>query len=179
MIELQRKYPKEVERILAKYPPEFKQSAVMPLLYLAQREDGKVSRQAVADIAALTGISVTDVTSVLGFYTLFHEEGGRYFIQVCTDLPCALCGAETFLHQVCDALNIQPGETTPDGIFTVEEVKCIAACDKAPVFQVQGDGEITYHEHQTLKSALKIFEELKVRVSVKAKTEKLTPKDVV
>jgi NADH:ubiquinone oxidoreductase subunit E len=76
-------------------------------------------------------------------------------------------------------LNIQPGETTPDGIFTVEEIKCIAACDKAPVFQVQGDGEITYHEHQTLESALKIFEELKVRVSVKAKTEKLTPKDVV
>lgn len=161
MNELIQNYPHEIELILAKYPPEFRRSSVMPLLFLAQRETGKVSPQAVKDIAEIAGVSVTDVTSVMGFYTLFHEEGGRYFIQVCTDLPCALRGAGQFLQNICQALGIQPGETTPDGLFTVEEVKCIAACDKAPVFQVQGDGKICYHEHQTLESAMEVFEDLR------------------
>ncbi len=163
MNQLQQTYPTEVERILAKYPAGYLRSAIMPLLHLAQKATGTVSRQTIQDIAELAQVSPTDVTSLVGFYTLFHEEGGRYRIQVCTDMPCALRGSEAFLKQVSDALGIQPGETTPDGLFTLEEVKCIAACNRAPVFQVQGEGEIVYHEHQTLESAMQVFETLRKR----------------
>jgi NADH-quinone oxidoreductase subunit E len=159
-------YPQEVEAILARYPLEQKRSAVMPLLFLAQRATGTISVQAMEEIADICGISATDVASVVGFYTLFHDEaegGGRYRIQVCTDLPCALRGAKAFLTSLCEALGIQPGETTPDGIITVEEVKCLAACHRAPMFQLQGDGEITYHENQTVDLALALVETLRSR----------------
>ena len=91
------------------------------------------------------------------------EGGRRYRIQVCTDLPCALRGAKAFLTGLCEALGIQPGETTPDGLITVEEVKCLAACHRAPMFQLQGDGEITYHENQTVDLALALVETLRSR----------------
>lgn len=162
MNELQKRYPEDVAAILKKYPPEFRQSAVMPLLFLAQRQDGHVSDRSVTDIAGLTGLSTTDVTSVIGFYTLFHQEpGGRYRIQVCTDLPCALRGAEDFLVLLEKELGIGVGETTADGMFTIEEVKCLGACHRAPMFQIQGNGEITFHEHQTVESAMEVLAELR------------------
>jgi NADH-quinone oxidoreductase subunit E len=155
-------YADEIQKILAKYPPEHKRSAVMPLLYLAQREQGYVSAQAMADIAEILGISVTDVASIVGFYTLYYDEPhGRYHIQVCTDLPCALRGAEDFLKALCQALGIEVGQVTADGLFTIEEVKCIGACHRAPVFQVQGDGQIVFHENQTLETALAVIEALR------------------
>lgn len=158
-------YPEEVQRILAKYPPEFKRSAVMPLLYLAQRAENYVPRQALSDIAELTGISSTEVASVLGFYSLYYDQpGGRYRLQVCTDLPCALRGADAFLRALCERLGVKEGETTPDGLFTVEAVKCLAACHRAPMFQVQGDGDIVYHENQSVDLALAWVEEVRERV---------------
>lgn len=157
------KYPQEIRRILDKYPDGEKQSALMPLLYLAQRESGHISREAMEEIASILDISVTDVSSVAGFYSLFHEEaGGRYRIQVCTDLPCALRGSEQFLHGICDYLGINSGETSSDGIFTVEEVKCLASCHHAPVLQVQGDGDISYHMDMTLETAQKLVDSLRV-----------------
>ena len=162
MNELRNKYPKEIEHILAKYPPEYKPSAVMPLLYLAQRESGRISQEVMVEIAELLNMSTTDVASLVGFYSLFHEEpGGRYRIQVCTDLPCALRGADLFLEALCAHLDVKPGETTVDGMFTVEEVKCLAACHRAPVFQLQGDGHIDYHENQTIDTAKAIIEGLR------------------
>lgn len=161
---LQTRYPDEIREILAKYPPEFKRSAVMPLLYLAQREKGHLPPGAIEEIAELLEISSTEVSSIAGFYSLFHEEkGGRYRIQVCTDLPCALRGADEFLRQLCAALEIKPGETTADGVITIEEVKCLAACHRAPVFQLQGENDLSYHEHQTLQSALDLVAELRER----------------
>lgn len=162
MNEILSKYKDEVERILAKYPEGFKRSAVMPLLYLAQREQGYVRRKAMADIAEILGISTTEVASIVGFYTLYYEEPhGHYHIQVCNDLPCAMRGADAFLQQVCDYLGVAVGETTADGLFTVEAVKCLAACHRAPMFQVQGDGDIAYHEDQTLESAVAWIEEVR------------------
>ena len=156
-------YKEEIERIQAKYPPEHRRSAVMPLIFLAQRKDGYISEQSMEEIAEILDISSTEVASVVGFYTLFHEEpGGRYRIQVCTDIACALRGADEFLEQLCDYLDIKPGETTEDGLFSVEAVMCLASCDRAPMFQVQGDGAITYHDHQTLETT-KIFIEEKRR----------------
>jgi len=166
--QLLQKYPEEVQQILAKYPPEFKRSAVMPLLYLAQREANYVPRQALQDIAEILEISTTDVASIVGFYTLYYDEpGGRYRIQVCTDLPCALRGADRFLQELCERLGIEEGGTTPDGLFTVEAVKCLAACHRAPVFQVQGDGEIVYHENQSVELAMAWIEEVRARVAAK------------
>ena len=159
-------YKDEIERILEKYPANFKRSAVMPLLYMAQREGGYVTRAQMAEIGEILGISTTEVASVAGFYSLYYEEAhGRYRIQICTDLPCALRGSEEFLDKLCGYLGVKPGQTTTDGLFTVEAVKCLAACHRAPMFQVQGDGEISYRENQTLETAKAWVEEVRARVS--------------
>jgi len=159
------KYPKEVEKILAKYPPERKRSAVMPLLYLAQREEGYVDRHAIRDIAKMLDITDTEVVSIIGFYTLYHDKPeGKLRIQVCTDLPCALRGADQFLADLCAKLEIEPGGTTADGLITVEPVMCLAACDKAPMFQSQGPDGIKYHENMTVESTLEYIEGFKKEV---------------
>ncbi len=159
---LAEKYPQEVEKILAKYPPEHKKSAVMPLLYLAMREEGYITKADKADIAKLLDMTTTEVSSIVGFYTLFHDEkAGKYRLQVCTDIGCALRGAEQYLAELSDELGIKPGETTPDGLVTLEEVKCLAACDKAPMFQVQSGEGIQYHEKMTVGATLELIETLR------------------
>lgn len=156
---LEEKHANEVKKILAKYPPEHKQSAVMPLLHLVQREKGYVDRHAMREIADLTGITETDVAEIVGFYTLYHETpGGILRLQVCTDLSCALRGADVFIHQLCQRLGIEPGGTTADGMVTVEPVMCLAACDKAPMFQVQDSNGIEYHEHMNVDRAIEYIE---------------------
>ncbi len=166
MNKLYSKYEKEIQGILDRYPVEGKRSAVMPLLFLAQRETGYVPPEALADIAEIAGMSETDVAAIMGFYTLFHAEpAGRYRIQICTDLPCALRGSEDYLNQVCDRLGVQEGETTSDGLFIVEAVKCLAACHRAPMFQLQGDGEIQYHEDQNVEITMQIVEEIRRKVA--------------
>ena len=166
MNKLYNKYEKEIQGILARYPAEGKRSAVMPLLFLAQRDSGYIPAAALTEIAEITGVSATDVASIMGFYTLFHAEpAGRYRIQVCTDLPCALRGSENYLEQVCEHLGIKEGETTADGLFTVEAVKCLAACHRAPMFQLQGDGEIKYYEGQNVEITMQIVDEIRHAVA--------------
>ena len=159
---LAEKYPEEVKIILAKYPPEQKLSAVMPLLYLAQRDGGYVTKEAMAEIAEMLEITTTDVVSIIGFYTLFHDEkAGKYRMQVCTDLPCALRGADRFLEELCDNLGIKVGETTSDGLVKVEAVMCLAGCDKAPMFQLQSADGIEYHENMKVYKTLEWVETLR------------------
>jgi NADH-quinone oxidoreductase subunit E len=161
---LREKYADEVQAILAKYPDDQagKRSAVMPLLYLAQRVYGYITKDAIGQVAEICEISTTDVASLIGFYTLFHDtETGKYHIQVCTDLPCALRGAEEFMQKLCENLGIKVGETTPDGLIRVESVMCIAGCDKAPVFQVQSPQGLEYYENQTVESALEVVKKLR------------------
>ncbi|MBT3390902.1 MAG: NAD(P)H-dependent oxidoreductase subunit E [Chloroflexi bacterium] len=159
MNKLADKYADEIQKILAKYPPEEKRSAVMTLLYMAQREGGYVSKQDIHDIAEIVEITPTEVATLIGFYTLYHDKpAGKIRIQVCNDLPCALRGADKFLEELCDALNIQPGETTPDGLVTIEPVMCLAACDKAPMFQAQSREGLEYHEHMTVESTMALIE---------------------
>jgi NADH-quinone oxidoreductase subunit E len=161
---LAEKYSSEIESILAKYPLDRKRSAVLPLMYLAQREYGSVTSGAMVEIADLLDIEVTQVASLIGFYTLLYEKpGGKYRIQICTDLPCALQGSEEFARELCEKLGIQLGGTTPDGMISVEGVMCLAACKGAPMFQVQGPEGIQYHELQNLESALAIIDELRKR----------------
>ena len=164
---LKENYAQEIEGILAKYPPDQKRSAVMPLLFLAQREYGSLSTEAISEVGDLIGLQSTEVASLVGFYTLYHDrEGGKYRIQVCTDLPCALRGAQAFADELCDKLDVRMGDTTPDGQVTVEEVKCLAACDRAPMFQLQEPNGIHYHENQSVGSALAVIEALRVKGQV-------------
>ena len=159
---LAEKYPDEVKKILAKYPPEQKRSAVMPLLYMAQREDGFINKAAMEDIAVLLDITTTDVAEIVGFYTLYHDQkAGKYRMQVCTDLPCALRGADKFLAELCGNLGIQVGETTPDGVITLEAVTCLAGCDKAPMFQVQSGYGLEYHENMTVDKTMELVAALR------------------
>ncbi len=166
MNELYNKYEQEIKVLFSRYPQDQKRSAIMPLLFLAQRETGYVSREAITQVAELTETSDTDVASVLGFYSLFQEEpGGRYRIQVCTDLPCALRGSETYLKQLCERLDVSVGQTTSDGMFTVEAVKCLAACHRAPMFQLQGDGEIKYYEDQSIEKTMQVVDVLRQKAA--------------
>ena len=156
------KYPDEVKQIFAKYPADRKRSAVMPLLYLAQREEGYVTKESMQDIADLIEVDVTEVASIIGFYTLYHDEkAGKYRMQVCNDLPCALRGADKFLDSLCGKLGIKVGETTPDGLVTLEVVMCLAACDKAPMFQLQSGADLSYHENMTVDKTSELIEALK------------------
>jgi NADH-quinone oxidoreductase subunit E len=156
------RYPNEIESIFARYPVDQKRAALMPLLHLAQREQGYVTKALLHEIADLCGVSVTEVASLVGFYSLYYDQpAGKYHMQVCTDLPCALRGAEQFLEKLCENLGIRLGETTADGLVTVEEVKCLAGCDKAPLFQVQTGAGIEYHENQTVESAMEFIITLK------------------
>jgi NADH-quinone oxidoreductase subunit E len=159
---LAKKYPEEVKQILSKYPPEGKRSAVMPLLFLAQREEGYITKAAMQDIAQILNITETDIGAIIGFYTLYHDKKeGKYHMQVCTDLPCALRGAEKFMDNLCSSLGIKVGETTSDGFITLEAVTCLAACDKAPMFQTQGPDGIKYHENMTVDKTVELIASLK------------------
>lgn len=141
------KEQQELETVLKKYPSDRKLSAVLPALYLAQHEKNWLDDEDIAAVAEALDISVTHVHSIIGFYTLFRKERtGKYMVQVCTDLPCALRGAEDFYRRLCERMGLGPnGGTTEDGLFTVEEVVCLAACDKAPCLQIN----LEYYESLT------------------------------
>lgn len=131
---LDQKYAQRIEAAFAKYPD--KRSAVMPLLYIAQEEYGYVSPEGIDEVAALCDMEPTQVRSIAGFYTMYSERPkGKYWLQVCTDLACALCGADEFHKELKEYLGVEEGGTTEDGLFTVEHVMCLAACDKAPMLQ--------------------------------------------
>jgi NADH-quinone oxidoreductase subunit E len=147
----------ELTQILKKYPD--KRSAVLSALYIAQRDKNYLAEADLDDVAEALDMSVTDVHAIAGFYTLLRTEPtGKYLIQVCTDLPCALRGAEDFYRRLCGRLELPPeGGTTADGLFTVEEVVCLAACHRAPVAQIN----LEYHEHLTDEKMDAIIAELR------------------
>lgn len=158
---LAEKYPSEIENILAKFPADQKRAAVLALLYLAQREDGYVKGDAIGEIAEIIDVDPTEVGSLIGFYTLLYDEPeGQVRLQICTDLPCALRGAEAYAEELCENLGVKFGETSADGSIIVEEVMCIAGCDKAPVIQIQTPEGIHYHENQTVESTMSLLEGL-------------------
>lgn len=135
----------ELQEVLQKYPR--KESAVLEALYMAQRDKNYLSDADIRAVAEALEMPVTEVEALVGFYSLFRRQPtGKYLIQVCTDLPCALRGAEAFYKRLCERLGLPPeGGTTPDGLFTVEEVVCLAACNRAPVAQIN----LRYYENLT------------------------------
>lgn len=112
-------------------------SAMIPLLHLAQEQDGYVTQDAMVHIAELVGTTPADVYGTASFYEMFKFHPiGRYCINVCTNISCQLLGAWNLLHHAEEKLGIKAGSTTDDGVFTLEDVECIAACTEAPALQV-------------------------------------------
>lgn len=121
--------------IIGRYPVA--KSALIPLLHLAQEQDGYVTDEAMAHIAELVGVTSAEVLGTCSFYEMFKREPvGRYLVNVCTNISCQLMGGEELLHHAEKSLGIKAGNTTPDGMFTIEDVECIAACTEAPCLQV-------------------------------------------
>ena len=167
---LAEKYRLEIDKILAKYPPEHQRSAVMPLLYLAQKEYGCLTQKAMVEVGDLCGLSATQVAGVVGFYTLYHDyPAGRRYVQICTDLPCALRGADKFADDLCQKLGVKLGGTTKDGAFTVEAVMCLAGCDKAPMFQVQDADGLHYHESESAEKPMTVEQAISILEGYKKK----------
>ncbi len=137
----------EIATLVKRYPSA--QSALMPVLYMAQEDFGYISMDAQKMIAEVLGLRLMQVREVVTFYTMFREQPcGTYLLEVCTNAGCMLNGANEVVAHMCDSLGIQLGETTPDGLFTVTEVECAGACAGAPVVQVNN----IYHEHATAES---------------------------
>jgi NADH-quinone oxidoreductase subunit E len=128
----------EIETIVARYAN--KRSAVLPLLYVAQDVYGHLTPAAIEEVADILALPVTDVHEVVGFYTLFYNRPmGTWVLQVCDDVPCCYLGAEELITALKQSLHISEEQTTPDGLFTLQRVKCLAACNRAPVLQANLD----------------------------------------
>jgi NADH-quinone oxidoreductase E subunit len=142
---LSEKAKAEILRIRGEYPDS--QSALLPALSLAQADcGGWLPAAAFDDVAEVMGLSPTLVASVASFYSmLYREPVGQHTIQVCTNISCSLSGADSLLQYISAKLGIEPGETSPDGRFTLLEVECLGSCGTAPAMQV-GD---TYYENLT------------------------------
>ncbi len=126
---------RKAEAIVAVYPE--RRSALIPLCHLAQGQDGYLTEEAMEDVAELCGVSPAEVRGTASFYDMLHTEPvGRYVIAVCTNIACMLAGAYEVLGHAEERLGIHSGQTTPDGLFTVEEAECLAGCDKAVCVQV-------------------------------------------
>ena len=126
-----------LEQIAKRYPADQRRSAILPALYLAQRQRGFITLNAIRHVAEVMGCTAAEVEDVVSFYTMYYTRPmGRYVLQVCRTLPCALRGAERVTEELSTALGIGVGETDATGTFSVLEVECLGACDRAPVMMV-------------------------------------------
>jgi len=145
----------EYQRILGKYP--VKRAAIMPALWLAQREFGHLSAEVQQYVADLMGFPLAWVSGLASFYTMYYKKPvGKYHLQVCTNVSCMLRGSDDIVRVIEDRLKVGLGETTADGRFSLEEVECLASCGTAPMMQVNDD----YHENLTPRSTLELIERL-------------------
>lgn len=134
----------EIDRHLAKYP--VKRSAILPLMFIVQRERGYLDKPGVAYLADRLGVRVTDIWEVATFYSMINTRPvGKYHIQICRTLSCKILGAGKITEHCSVRLGIKPGETTTDGRFTISEVECLGSCGTAPMLQLGFD----YHENLT------------------------------
>lgn len=148
----------EMESHLTKYPAERKRSALIPLLFVIQRERGWVDNAGVNFLARFLDLEVTDVWETATFYSMFNlRKVGKYHIQVCKTLSCRIMGEPDITEHICNKLGIHVGETTPDEKFTVSRVECLGSCGTAPMMQIGFD----YHEDLTNDKVDKILDSLK------------------
>jgi NADH-quinone oxidoreductase subunit E len=147
---------KQFDEVVSRYPE--KKSAILPVLYMAQKEFGHLSQEAIEYVAKLMDIPAARLYGIVTFYTMLNMQPvGRHHLQICRTLPCALRGSERITNYLKKKLGINLGETTPDGEFTLSEVECLASCGTAPVMQINDD----YCENLSEEKIEKIFETLK------------------
>ena len=143
------------EELIARYP--LRRSALLPILFLLQAEDGYVSPAGVAQAAELLGLTKAEVGAVATFYTMFRRRPvGKYLVSVCKTLPCELRGSREISRALCERLEVPLGGTDQSGMVTVEEVECLAACDGAPVVQVNTEN----YERLSTEQVLEVLEAL-------------------
>jgi NADH-quinone oxidoreductase subunit E len=149
------RYKDEVAGILSRYP--VKRSALLPLLNLAQREEGYVSEPAMREIAKILGLTPPQVFDTVTFYTMFHLQPiGKFHLQVCKSLMCALVGSDDVVGWIHKKLGISPGHTTTDRFFTLSVVECLGSCGTGPMMQVNDD----YYEQLSEEKVGRILDDL-------------------
>jgi len=154
--ENQAKFDENVQR----YPPEERKSAILFALYLAQQQQGYISGAAMRHVAEQIRCTPAEVEDVVSYYTMFYTKPvGTFVLNVCRTLSCALLGAERVTEQLSAKLGIKPGETDPSGTFTLMEVECLGACDRAPVVMVNDD----WHERLAPEQVSQFIDDIKAR----------------
>ncbi len=150
---------RKVKKIIGRYPEEHRKSALLPLLHIAQEELGGYLSVDIMDyVAGILEIQPIEVYEVATFYTQFYlEKSGRYVIEVCRTGPCAICGGEKISEYLQQKLEINSGQTTSDGLFTLREVECLGACGYAPAMQINTE----FYEHMTEEKTDEVIEKLR------------------
>ncbi len=148
------------DQIVLRYPSDRRRSAVLPALYLVQYQQGYVTANAMRYVAGLLGITAADVEDVVSYYTMFYTKPvGTFVLSVCRTLSCALNGAERVTEEICAKLAIKPGQTDASGTFTLLEVECLGACDRAPVVMVND----AWQENLQPGAVVKMLDDLRAR----------------
>jgi NADH-quinone oxidoreductase E subunit len=149
-----------LEEIATHYPPERRRAAILYALFIAQDQAGSITAPVIRHVAEVIGCTPAEVEDVVTYYAMFYRKPvGTYVLQVCRTLSCALRGAERVTEALSEKLGIGPGETDPSGLFTLVEVECLGACDRAPVISVNDD----WHECQRPEEAGKLVDDLRAR----------------
>jgi NADH-quinone oxidoreductase E subunit len=150
-----------LDDIISKYPPDRKRSAVLAALYLVQEQQGYLTGNAMRYVAPFLDLTPAEVEDVATYYVMFFREPvGKYVLQVCRTLSCALNGAERVTEALSEKLGINVGETDASGMFTLLEFECLGACDRAPIVMVNNEH---WHEHASPESCARLIDEIKAR----------------
>lgn len=157
MFQLSDQATSEIKKEMARY--ETKESAIIPSLYIAQKENkGWVNPDVIKSLSRVMDIPESKINEVFKFYTMFNQKPvGKYHVQVCTNISCALNGSRELASHLCHELKVRPGEVTSDGLFTVSKVECLGSCGTAPMMQIND----RYHENLTPESAMNILRGLR------------------
>ncbi|MGE9312334.1 NADH-quinone oxidoreductase subunit NuoE [Niabella sp. CJ426] len=152
----------KVDKIIARYPEGRQKSALIPLLHLAQEQYGWLSVETMDYVASLLNIDPIEVYEVASFYSMYNLKPiGKYMFEVCQTGPCMINGSDDIIEYIGEKLNIKPGETTADGLFTLKAVECLGACGYAPMMQM---GKF-YKEHLTKEKVDAIIEECRAKAN--------------
>ncbi|OBT69150.1 NADH dehydrogenase flavoprotein 2 [Pseudogymnoascus sp. 23342-1-I1] len=163
-----------IKEILARYPPQYKKAAVMPILDLGQRQHGFASLSVMNEVARLLEMPPMRVYEVATFYTMYNRTPvGKYHVQVCTTTPCQLggCGSDAIVKAIEGHLGVHNGQTTKDNLFTYLEVECLGACVNAPMVQINDD----YYEDLTPESIVALLKALEASAKDVAGTPSKVP----
>jgi len=146
----------KINRVFAKYPT--KKAALMAVLYIAQEQNRYISHVVMQEVAKLLEITEEEVIGVVSFYTMYHtHQPGKYHLQVCTNVSCMLRGAYDIWNAIKEKTGLEDGQTSEDGLFSIEEVECMGSCGTAPMMLVNED----YIENLTKEKALELIDSLK------------------